>query len=489
MILRTYQEKAITDIRNAYIKGKKSVILQLPTGAGKTVVFTAIALKALGIMNNKVLVITDRTELLNQAGNTFNKFGLTPEYLTARTKELKSNTLFVGMSETIKRRLKKPDYIDFVQSFNLIIIDECHKASFDRIFEHITENQYIIGATATPERKGKMPPLAKFYEDIISGPAIDQLIPDYLVNAEYYGLNLDYSKVRMKSGDFDAEALHEYIEKNKVFDGIIENYTKHCNGAKSLLFSASVKTSVMICDKLNQAGISSKHLDANSKDRESILADFKQGEFKILCNVGILTTGYDEPSIEAIILNRATTSLPLYLQMCGRGSRLHPGKDKFTILDFGGNIQRHDYWHKEREWSLKLKKNKKTGEAVMKNCPDCDCFLYSSARECQCGFTFPAKVCEDCNHINPQHRDTCRECGCNLQTKDEKLKIMLEKLTPGQVNNLGVCELEKYREMKGYKIGWVLHKLKSYDEFKEYGKIKNYKPYWAKFNYERYIRG
>lgn len=488
MILRDYQIKAINDIREVFASGKRRVILQLPTGAGKTVVFTAIAKKT--IKNNKsVLVITDRTELLTQAGNTFLKFDLTPEYLTAKTKTITPGHLFVAMSETLKRRLKKSDYITFIQSFSLIIIDECHKASFDIIFNHLDNEQYVIGATATPERKGKIQPLAKLYQKIVSGPAISSLIPDYLVNAEYFGLNLDYSKVKMKAGEFDADAIHQYLEKNKVFDGIVENYLQHAMNKKTLLFSASVKTSKMICDILNDAGISSRHLDANSTDRDEILLDFKQGKFKVLCNVGILTTGYDEPGVEAIILNRATTSLPLYLQMCGRGSRLFADKNNFTILDFGGNIQRHDFWHIDREWSLDIKKSKKKGELIMKTCPDCGCFLYGTAKSCDCGFTFPAKICENCNHVNPQHRDTCIICSSELLTTDEKIKIMLEKITPKEVDTLGVYQLEQYRVLKGYKIGWILHKLKTFENFKKYEQLKKYKKYWAEVNYKRYFRG
>jgi superfamily II DNA or RNA helicase len=494
MILRPYQNDIINDIKKAFLQGKKSIIMQAATGAGKTVMFTYMAKNTLQ-KGNSVLIITDRKELLKQAGGTLSNFGLNPEYLTAKTKKITKGNLYVAMSETIKRRLSKPDYIDFVNDFNLIIIDECHKASFDKIFENINNNTFVIGASATPMRIGNQKELKEFYDCIINGIPINKLIEQkFLSRAKYYGISLDFKKVKLKSGDFDPDELHKYMLDNKVFDGVIANYKQYANDTKALLFSASVKTSKLMCEMLNDAGIASMHVDANSDDRDEILTAFENNEFKILCNVGILTTGYDCPDIETIILNRATTSLPLYLQMCGRGSRIAESKTHFNILDFGGNINRHDFWEVDRDWILTIKKRtKKEGEVPTKECPGCGALLYLNARECsECEFLFPARKCEKCNLLNSAERTHCKKCGTELKDQEEKkIEVLLQSLNPKelQIKSYGfsVKELEAIRIAKDYKYGWVIHRLVTIERFKEYEKIRGYRNGWAEKAFENLI--
>lgn len=471
--LRDYQKTAIQNIRHEFNTGKKTVILQLPTGAGKTIIFTAISKQA-NEKGSTILVITDRKELLTQADGAFDKFGITPTLLTANTKTLKKAEIYIGMVETIKRRLTKPNYVDFVQSFSLIIIDESHKQSFDRLFEAITPFQYVIGATATPYRTGKMKPLKEYYDSIVIGEQITELITcNFLSPAVHYGVPIaGLDKVKITAGDFDQKQMGELYDAPELYGGVIENYKAHASGRKTLLFAATVRNSEIMAREFNSAGISAMHLDAETpkSEREAILEDFKNDKFMVLCNVGILTTGYDEPSVSCIITYRATRSLPLWLQMCGRGSRIYENKRDFIILDFGENAKRHGLWDEYRTWSLEnAKPPKKQGMALVKDCPACGAMIPARSVTCPvCGFEIPVK------------------------RKDESpIKVMLEKMTGRQINNFdwdSVYELEQARVAKGYKIGWVLHRLKSYQEFLEYEKIKNYKRGWAKFNYERYAR-
>jgi len=366
--LRNYQQSMLNLIKNIFSTGKKRVIMQLPTGAGKTALFSAISKMAID-KGSSVLVITDRGELLSQSGNTLARFGLRPELLTAKTKQLTSGNLYVGMVETIKRRIEKPDYEKFVQSFDLISIDECHIQSFNRIFDSLTVFQYVIGATATPIRSGKMRELKDDYDAIATGVQIHELIETgYLSRVETFGVQVDLSKVRTLAGEFAPDDLEKVYEKQN--SGAVENYIRHTPNRKALIFCATVKNSIEITAKFNQAGISAKHIDANTPEqvRAGILADFDRGAFLVLSNVGILTKGYDCPTIEVIILYRATKSLPLFLQMCGRGSRVATGKDKFTILDFGNNVLRHGFWEESRYWSLENEPvKKKSAKQTLKN--------------------------------------------------------------------------------------------------------------------------
>lgn len=473
MILRYYQIKAIEQIKLNFAKNNKRLVLCAPTGAGKTVIFSSIA-KQVYQKNKRVLIITNRKELLKQSGNKLNEFGLVPFLLTAKEKTIPVNSVVVGMVETIKRRLTKPDYINFIQSFDLIIIDECHLNSFNKLFTSLNENQFVIGASATPYRTGKMPELKEFYDTIVDVCQVSELVNDgFLSSPEVYGVPVDLSNVKIKGNDFDESELSKFYDNEKLYTGIVENYKTHANGLKTLVFCASIKNSEKLCAEMQVSGINAKHFDCYKSDseRNEILNWFENTPDAVLCNVGILTTGFDSPSVRCVALYRATKSLPLYLQMVGRGSRVLPDKKTFKILDFGNNVGRFGYWENDRIWSLEndkkpLKKEKKV--SPMKNCPNCDALLFASTKTCKyCGFVYESE-----------------------NKEQERIFAILEKLTPSQVqqfaNNCSIFELEEVRKIKGYKLGWICHRLRTLEEFKEYEQLRGFKKGWAKINFENF---
>ena len=471
MQLRDYQINAINEIRLSFAKGYKRIILCSPTGSGKTVIFSEIS-KLTTAKNNKVLIITDRKELLKQTNNKLNNFGLNPFLLTANEKNLQNSLCCVAMVETIKRRLEKQDYKDFIQNFNLIIIDEAHKCSFDRIFESIDNKQMVIGATATPYRNGKMKELKMYYDKIIDVTSVQNLINiGFLSSPISFGIPVDLSKIGIKGDDFDELDIEKMYSDSKLADGIVENYKKHCNNEKMLVFCATIKNSKLITDNLSLNGLNAKHFDCymDTLERENILSWFENTENAVLCNVGILTTGFDCPSIKVVALYRPTKSLPLFLQMVGRGSRILPDKNEFKILDFGNNIGRFGFWEDDRVWTLENDKKPKKKEkqvAPVKNCPKCDALLPASVMKCKfCGFEFKSKA------------------------KDKtRIEMILERLTPSQIQNYAetctVQELEEIRKAKGYKLGWICYKLKTLEEFKQYEKIRGFKNGWAEHNFK-----
>jgi superfamily II DNA or RNA helicase len=188
--------------------------------------------------------------------------------------------------------------------------------------------------------------------------------------------------------------MGQAFSKQKVFRGVITNYNKYTAGKKALAFAPSIASSRELCQELQGAGLPARHLDSTMKgdERAEVLAWFKNSTNGILCNCGILTTGFDDPNVEVVILYRATKSLPLYLQMCGRGSRVTPTKTEFTILDFGNNRQQHGGWEVERPWSLEKKEKKRKGVAPVKTCRKCGYMMASSTVICpSCGFVAPVK--------------------------------------------------------------------------------------------------
>jgi superfamily II DNA or RNA helicase len=470
--LRPYQEKAIHETRQMILSGKKKFVFCSPTGSGKTYTFSFLVKSAID-KGKRVLILTHRIELLTQAGGSLTSLGLNPVNIEAGKKiGYFSEQLYAGMIETISRRMNKLEYINFVQSLDLIIIDECHFGNFDKFFSQISKSTVVIGFTATPHREKNQISLDQFYEGLIEVVSIPELIEQgYLSDPLSYGVKLDFSNVAKKGNDYDPDSLGSFMTETKVYEGVIENYKTICPNTKSLAFCPNIKSSMKLCEELVEAGLNARHIDAgfSKSERAKMLAWFKQTPNAILCNVGILTTGFDEPTIETIILYRATKSLPLFLQMVGRGSRVIADKKRtFTILDFGNNIHEHDFWEAERNWSLK-KKKKKHGSAPVKECKDCGALLPASVMECKfCGYVFP----------KPQRsKEEADIAYLQLLTKQQRMRKAEQSTLEEQ------ARMAKAKLISPY---WVLHKLNDRDQALEFINLMGYKKGWVYMNKDRF---
>lgn len=468
MNLRPYQLEAINKLRSAFYQGHKRVILCAPTGAGKTVIFSAIAQAAIQ-KGKRVMILTDRGELLWQAGGALNNLAIVPEIINAETTRINaSQKVFVGMIETIYRRRDQVTYRDLLNSVDLFIFDECHKRTFDKLLPSLPESALILGATATPWREGKGLTMKDLYTVTIEASTISSLIHDgYLARPSYYSVPIDLSQVKTKGGDYDADSLAEIYSRSQVYKGVVTNYKRWSPGRKALVFAPNLKSAAEVLQEFTSAGLAALSLDGSAglQERRSALKWYKETAGAILVNVGLFTTGFDEPTIETVILYRATKSLPLYLQMCGRGSRTCEGKRDFMILDFGNNLYRFGMWDEDRDWS-KPPKKPRDGVAVYKNCVECDAFIYASARVCdQCGVVIPKterEVTEELAMLEPHEaRDMARRGGLDewvKLTKAGKLKplFVLQSLCKLRT------EAESYRDAMGYAKGWLfIHKDKT----------------------------
>jgi superfamily II DNA or RNA helicase len=407
--------------------------------------FSAMVQSALNKGKN-VLIVTDRVELLTQTDGALTRFDISPEYIRQGQKKLKPSSCYIAMIESLNRRMQKHDYLKMMQSVDLVIIDEAHKGSFDKLFAYIPQSATIIGATATPHREGNQKELKEFYTKIVDPVTIRELIDEgYLAAPTTYSVPVDLSGVRTYNGDYDAAQLGQAYSKQKVFRGVIQNYQLYCQGKKALAFAPSIASSKELCQELDAAGLPARHLDSNMKpdERQEVLAWFKDSANGILCNCGILTTGFDDPNVEVVILYRATKSLPLYLQMCGRGSRVTPTKKAFTILDFGNNRQQHNAWEVDRVWKLEKKQKKSKGIAPVKNCRKCGYMMHTSMTECPaCGYVAPVRV--------------------GIMGEEVILEIS-GKYTPSDYRKIAkestLEEVAALIKLKKIKLHWVLHSI------------------------------
>lgn len=346
MKLRDYQEEARAAIANEWEKGVKKTLLVLPTGCGKTIVFSKVVEDRVKL-GERVLILAHRSELLDQASD---KLAKATGIFTATEKAEQSclNSWFrvvVGSVQTLQRpkRLAQFDK-DY---FDTIVVDEAHHCisdSYQRVLEHFS-NANVLGVTATPDR-GDMRNLGSYFESLAYEYTLPKAIKNgYLspIKALTIPLELDLSAVSMQSGDFKASevgtALDPYLEQ------IADEMLKYCADKKTVVFLPLVKTSQKFRDILNEKGFKAAEVNGDSKDRADVLDDFSKGKYNVLCNSMLLTEGWDEPSVDCIVVLRPTKVRSLYSQMVGRGTRLYPGKEDLLLLDFLWHTERHELCH------------------------------------------------------------------------------------------------------------------------------------------------
>ncbi|MYY56754.1 DEAD/DEAH box helicase [Ligilactobacillus salivarius] len=346
MELRPYQETARQKVQEEWKEGKKRTLLVLPTGTGKTIVFSKIIEDRVR-KGERVLVIAHRGELLEQASDKLYKStGLKTATEKAEQTSLGSfYRVVVGSVQTLQRekRLNQfpPEY------FDTIVIDEAHHAisdGYQRVLQHF-EDANVLGVTATPDR-GDMRNLGSYFESLAYEYSLPEAIKSgYLspIKALTIPLKLDLSNVKQQAGDFSTKdlgtALDPYLEQ------IAEEMKKQCFNRKTVVFLPLVKTSQKFRDILNKHGFKAAEVNGESTDREQVLKDYEEGKYNVLCNSMLLTEGWDCPSVDCVIVLRPTKVRALYSQMVGRGTRLAPGKKELLLLDFLWHTERHELCH------------------------------------------------------------------------------------------------------------------------------------------------
>jgi len=358
--LYDYQQGAIGKIFEKFDTAPHDyhLLYQLPTGGGKTVIFSEMVRQYLKNHNKKVLVMTHRIELCNQTSKMLTSFGVTNKIVSsnANLDDQAEYTCFVAMVETLNNRLN--DNMLDISDVGLVIIDEAHYNSFTKLFKFF-EKSFILGVTATPLSSNKDLPMKDNYNELIAGETIENLIEnEFLARAETYAYDMGLTSLEIGSnGDYTVKSSEDLYTSPAMLQKTIDAYKKHSLGKKTLIFNNGINTSISVYYAFRQAGLPIMHLDntANKKQRRQILDWFHETPDAILTSVSILTTGFDEPTIDTILLNRATKSLTLYYQMVGRGSRILNNKSKFTIIDLGNNLYRFGPWGADLDWQLIFK--------------------------------------------------------------------------------------------------------------------------------------
>jgi type I site-specific restriction endonuclease len=255
------------------------------------------------------------------------------------------------MVETLKNRIN--DEKLHLDNIGLVIIDEAHYNSFRKLLSSFP-NAFILGVTATPLSSNIKLPMNENYDELIVGDTIKSLIEKgFLAKATTYSYDVGLQSLKVGiNGDYTVKSSDDLYSNMVMQEKLLHAYTEKSLGKKTLIFNNGINTSLYVYETFREAGYGIRHLDNTSspEERKEILSWFKKTPDAILTSVGILTTGFDEPTVETIILNRATKSLTLYFQMIGRGSRKLPNKDEFTVIDLGNNAARFGLWSEPVDW-------------------------------------------------------------------------------------------------------------------------------------------
>lgn len=343
--LRQYQQEAIEAINQAEADGVRRPLVVHPTGTGKTVTFSHLIASRPG----RALVLVHRDELANQ---TVEKLDIiAPELGTGIVKaeydEYDADVVIASVQTA-----HRPNRLARLSGFSTVVVDEAHHApapSWMRVLDHLGslgdgDGPLTVGFTATPERDKKR---LGVWDKVVHYRSIREMIyQDFLVpiNGQAVSTSADFSRVRMSRGDFSEGDLGDALERSGALDEIADSYVTYAKNRKGVAFTPTVQTAHELARCLDARGVIAEAVDGTTPvdERRAILARLRTGETRVVANCAVLTEGFDEPSIDCIVVARPTTFHGLYVQMVGRGTRKHPGKADLLVLDVTGASERHD---------------------------------------------------------------------------------------------------------------------------------------------------
>lgn len=420
-----------------------------------------------------VVIITEALKIFDQitkeAGGIEIANGL-------RHVEIKPGHLYIAMAQTLSRRPLIVQQLNTIQPPPLIIIDEAHIGQTSKILSKLDEDgaAMVLGFTATPDARVAKH-LPDTYTDCVVCCQVDDLIQQgFLCSYRHRARDkAGLDMLELRNGEYTEESQNKAFNRSEVYDGIFEDLDR-VKFKKAMVFVASIAHAEEMYERLTEAGFAATRYHSKLDNASYELAKFTELDMADICvSVASLTKGFDYPPIDLIILNRATTSLPLYLQMIGRGSRPTPEKRHFEVLDYGANWKRHGLYYEDREWDKMwnmVKRSKGAGKGVA-----------------------PVVLCPRCESIIPASVKICQYCGCEMPVDEKELEQgeLIEvtrhysQLMGRRISQLNPQELAVYAKIKNKqafaaRVARAMHQDNpSAGIIYEFAAAMGYKPGWA----------
>lgn len=358
--LRPYQQDVKDKIFTLW-KSEKNVMLQMPTGAGKTILFSSVINDIIKVPDSKILIIAHRKELLEQISSHLSKYNIEHGIISSNRKRCLEKRVQVASIQTLTHKNNEEITKSFVPNF--IVIDEAHHTlakTYDQLWK-LYPLSWKLGVTATPCRINGAP-FTNHFSELISSLSVKELIEKgFLSDYTFYTENPDSDlskailsiKKKSSTGDYRIDDLLQNLNVERHVKKLVLSYSTYANGLKGIVYCISIEHAHNICEAYKNIGVVAEYIDSKTPktEREQIVQDFKDGKIQVLVNVDIFSEGFDCPDVEFIQMARPTWSLSKYMQQVGRGLRTSLGKDKTIILDNAGMYARFGLPSDTRLWN------------------------------------------------------------------------------------------------------------------------------------------
>ena len=353
--LRDYQLEAIEASELAYLRGINRQAIEIPTGSGKTVVFSSLVRRR----GAPALILAHADELIEQAVNKLRMVAsdLSIGVVKAERNEVGADVIVASVQTLARPRrlaqLIQPRGALFGgerRHFQTVVIDEAHHAAaktYQQIIDGVMGPETLLfGVSATLER-GDGKGLDHVFDEIVFERDVLWMIQKgYLsdIRAVQVMLDANFGQLHTRGGDYVRGEVEDMLQAAAAPKHALKAYLEHAAGRKAIIFTPTVETAYEFAEAFNEGGIRAGvvHGELPIEERRGILERFHEGELQVVANCAVLTEGFDEPSVDCVIIARPTKSRGMYVQMVGRGTRLFPGKRDLLVLDLVGSTTQHD---------------------------------------------------------------------------------------------------------------------------------------------------
>lgn len=477
---RPYQSESVYElIPEAFRAGHTSVIRYAPMRSGKSIEQALMTQRAYE-KGSRIVLLTHRSKIFRSTLKHLGNAGVPCVDFSAGSKMPAGDwRVMLAMERTLWNVIRKAP--DTILQPNLILVDEIHLNNFTKIIDFFKSRGqvFIVAFSGTP--KGKH--LYKYFTKIIVNvDSMDLILTGDLVPCKaYQAQDDDIDKVKKDKGEFDSSELFKHYDKPRRYDGLIKEYNDKVKGLKGIVFCVNIEHTVKTYEAFKAAGVNAfmchsgnKNYPMTEKESDAMITAFESSIDGVMINQGKLDTGYDHPPMKWVAVDRATTSLQLWLQMASRAATPHPGKNQYILLDFGMNHTRHGLIHQPRKWELKEHIKGKDQAAPVKTCGGCGAMLFASIMKCEfCGFEFVRPETELKEGVMVLYETNTPVSARGKKISELTISDLIECQKTKKISSFGVWRIVKFRgndsiyeyqKKIGYSQGWAFKHVKDLQE-------------------------